>query len=351
MSSIGNTSNIAQLIMDTNSVRVNSRNFEELSRQLSSGRKHQSLSAYQSAVSRIINLEQIISQRQSYVRAIELARFNVDAYQNTIGEIDSIASDVYRLSDSPPPDGASTLDMAVWRRNLLNSISLQMTRLQATLNTSVGSKYLFSGDRFTSPAVKDLLTLQGFSHTDIDNPAIYQFTDPNNLPKGSVHFSGTETTRTATIRVRSDQVAELTTKYLGVKLDKVEAVDPNAQPSAILDGTAYAEVEDDDPVVWIETVGPSVIGENGRATFRIKRKGGDTSQAMTVSVGQQFGTGFTATDLAGPVTTTYTIPAGQTEVEFTVDLQDDNVIANDELFGLRIDPNALAPGSYQTTDS
>ena len=77
--SISNYSNVSQVLQDIELVKRNAQNFDVLGKQLSTGKRHESLRDYGTFVSKIINMQGVVSTRESYIRAIDLASFNVEA--------------------------------------------------------------------------------------------------------------------------------------------------------------------------------------------------------------------------------------------------------------------------------
>ncbi|NQY82415.1 MAG: hypothetical protein HRT36_05205 [Alphaproteobacteria bacterium] len=102
--SISNQSDVSQVIRNIELVKRSSNNFQILSQQLSTGKRYSSLRDYGLFVSKIINLQSVISTRESYVKTIDLVSFNVESYQETLNEIDGITRQVFKASGETPPN-------------------------------------------------------------------------------------------------------------------------------------------------------------------------------------------------------------------------------------------------------
>ena len=345
--SISSHSNISQVLQDIAMVNKNARNFDILSKQLSTGRRYESLRDYGTFVSKIINMQSVVSTRESYIRAIDLVSFNIEAYQETLGEIDNITRQAFKAAGEAPPDPKDQSGLVSWRNNVANTADLLLRQLEAVLNTNIGGKYVFSGNQYQSPALKDLTTLQTFAASDIVNPRIHQYQTLNNMPQGSIHFKPGELTKEVIIRVAGDVDPESNPEKFKLHLDQVVPVDPNQTASVITKPDALGTINDNDVTMSIENVGVHSLEEGGTYTFKVKRQGGDLSAPQTVQFENLLGVDVDASDFTAPLPTSYTFPAGETEHTFTVTTTNDATIENNEHFAIRVKPDA----SYAVDDN
>ena len=338
--SISNYSNVSQVLQDIELVKRNAQNFDVLGKQLSTGKRHESLRDYGTFVSKIINMQGVVSTRESYIRAIDLASFNVEAYQNTLEEIDALTRQAFKATGEAPPDTNDAIGLASWRNTVSTTADLLLRQLEAVLNTNIGGKYIFSGNQYQSPALKDLTTLQTFSAADVQNPQIQQYQTLNNMPQGAVFFDVGETSKTVTIKVAGDLEAESNPEQFKLHLNQVTPIDPNATASTIVEPDAVGTINDTDTTFSIENVGANSLAEGGTYTFVVKRSGGDLTGTPTVQFDSLFGVDVDASDFTTNPPASYTFAAGQTEHTFTVTTANDTAIENPEHFAVKIKPDA-----------
>ena len=355
--SISNYSNVSQVLQDIELVKRNAQNFDVLGKQLSTGKRHESLRDYGTFVSKIINMQGVVSTRESYIRAIDLASFNVEAYQDTLGEIDALTRQAFKATGEAPPDSSDTVGLASWRNTVSTTADLLLRQLEAVLNTNIGGKYIFSGNQYQSPALKDLTTLQTFSATDVQNPQIQQYQTLDNMPQGAVLFAAGETSKTVTIKVAGDREAESNPEQFKLHLNQVTPVDPNETASTIVEPDAIGTINDTDTTFSIENVGANSLAEGGTFSFVVKRSGGDATAAKTVNFDNLLGVDVDASDFAAtnaisvstdggtPVASNYplasvTFAANEMEKVITIQTANDTGIENPEHFAVKIRPDA-----------
>ena len=362
--SISSSSNVSQIMQDIDLVNKNARNFDILSKQLSTGRRHEALRDYGTFVSKIINMQGVVSTRESYIRAIDLVSFNVESYQETLGEIDALTRQVFKAAGEAPPNATDAVGLAGWRNTVSNTSDLLLRQLEAILNTNVGGKYLFSGNQYQRPALKDLTKLQTFAASDVRNPEIHQYQTLNNLPQGAVHFAAGQTTATVTVQIAGDRQAEANPEQFKLHLDQAVTVDANQTASSIVEPDALGTIEDNDTTISIKNVGVNSLAEGSTYTFEVNRQGGDLSAASTVYLDNLRGSDVDISDfgVAGdgvnavrvttfdangtPTTTTddyplasVSFPANSSRIQIEVVTSNDNTTENNEHFALKIRPD------------
>ena len=364
--SVNNESNISQILNDVDFVNKNAASFKKLSQQLSTGRRHAHLRDYGTLVSKLISLQSVISQHESYIRSIELVDFNIKAFQNSLEEIEQISRQAEKAASETAPNVDDPVVVARWRNDVSSTSRLLLEQLETVLNTQIAGKYIFAGNRFNAPAVKDLGDLPTLSAADARDPRYGQYQTENNLPAGAVHFAVGENSKTIQIRVSPDTDPDTFIENLKVKLDKVTPVGTTTA-STILEKETIVQTMDEDTHVSIENLGPRTVAEGHQVGFVIKRQGGNKGLNLPINLRRFLGQGMTAADITsiqresgGALTTLpFTgdvqrtiIPLGQDSIRIWVNVAAD-AVKNEgtESFSLQIDPSTQPVTNFFTDAS
>ncbi|NQY82414.1 MAG: hypothetical protein HRT36_05200 [Alphaproteobacteria bacterium] len=237
---------------------------------------------------------------------------------------------------------------------VLNTADLLLRQLEAVLNTNIGGKYLFSGNQYQSPALKDLTKLQTLSYTDVQNPKISQFQTSNSLPQGAVHFRVGETSKFITVKVTGDKTAESLPEQFKLHLSGVTLMDGTVTGSKIVEPDALGSIKDNDTTVSITNLGPKSLEEGDTYSFVVHRKGGDLTVPTTVNLSGLNGTNVVAGDfVSGYPPSVLTFAANETSKTITVRTNNDGTVEDTEHFAVRIDPSAtyIVDGNAQVVSA
>ena len=359
---------------DQHRIARQSRQFELLSHQLGTGKRYQHLYEYGTEVSRIIDLEAEIERRESYLRAIRLVEFNVEAYQDVLAELEELTGQARKLAREAPPTLTDESALKTWRTNMEVTSELLLLQLTEVLNTEIGGRYIFSGDNFDSPATIDLRELLTFSADDVANPNIDQQQTLHNLPHGAVRFEAADTPQTTiqvfqdgvlvdvevdqggevqtqqiTVHVSGDITPEQAAERFKLELGEVTPRDEDQVASTVIEDSSLVSVLDDDPVITIRNVGVTEVIEGGSLVFAVQRHGGQTptdaapisvdiDSALPLPAGYSLSTTTVTFNTANPDEVLVTL---QPEASFDAALFDDERIslqlANPS--GARLDPS------------
>ncbi|WP_146537518.1 Calx-beta domain-containing protein [Rubripirellula reticaptiva] len=165
----------------------------------------------------------------------------------------------------------------------------------------------------------------------------------NAFPSGTVTFGPGETTKTITVAVQGDNIAEVNESFT-VTLSNAQNADPNLDTLDIITTAQSAEIVNDD------TANVSVVDDNGAAnpgdvtvqepdtgdpnvlaTFTIALDK-PADQAITIDITTSDGTATTANNDYVTTTQTVTIAAGDLTTTFSVPVVGDNAVELDENF-------------------
>lgn len=123
---------------------------DNLSRQLSTGKKAQSLSEMGNFLSRSIDLRSRLARLSVYDDAISSTNMNIDARTNVIKSISEVSNQVETNSLSPSTTAESTN-----RTTIKTNVRRQFLQLVDYLNTELNGTYLFGGKQSGSAPVLD----------------------------------------------------------------------------------------------------------------------------------------------------------------------------------------------------
>jgi flagellar hook-associated protein 3 FlgL len=124
-----------------------------LTQQLNTGKKATSLDGYGSSASTILNLTDTVNETQSFIANSTQVNTVLTAYDTTLNEVSSDASQLNQaLSQVSPSNPSSITTLQALIKGLQADVG-------ATLNTQVGDRFLYSGTRFNTQPVVDLTQL------------------------------------------------------------------------------------------------------------------------------------------------------------------------------------------------
>jgi len=212
-----------------------------LATQLSSQKKFQNLTDYAPRDARnLVNLQSVAAQRATFKNIINTVNNTLSVYDSTLTDLESLASQAQSLAtNNPTYDADIALNLSVQANNLLKSAMVD-------LNQQLNGRYLYSGSRYTLPAVQDLSALPASSLsstiiTDQQTVTSYDYyyqTLTADTGASTIEVSGNEsgeqTIRTATITLggtdyvytipNTHTTAAQTASYLATQLSTIPGV-------------------------------------------------------------------------------------------------------------------------------
>jgi flagellar hook-associated protein 3 FlgL len=147
VSSIGNFLNTVSLMRNTQAALT------EIEQENATGNKSTSLEGYGNAASTIVNLQGSVQQTQSWIDNSSQITNYLTGYNSALGQLSTDATSLQNaLSqlDTPKADTAQAL------QTLIKGLEADVG---ATLNTQVGDRYIFAGNRYTTAPTVDLTSL------------------------------------------------------------------------------------------------------------------------------------------------------------------------------------------------
>ena len=144
-----------QLLL-TNNLLAQQKNLSKLNEQLGSGVQNNDLTDYTPAVAfNLVNFQNTVTQRQSYIDAMKNASTRLSAYDTTLGNMENIATTAQNLAQSNQSLDPSTVSQ------LHAQAQSYLKQLTDDLNQQIGGRYIYSGSRYSTAPVVDLTTLSG----------------------------------------------------------------------------------------------------------------------------------------------------------------------------------------------
>jgi len=146
-------SSLSSFLQNITLVQNSQNQIANLTYQVDTGLKSQTLSGYGTQANQLLNLQSGQTTEQNYVSNNTQTATFLTAYDSTMSQINSDATklsaslDAFTVTD---PDAVS---------NLKALVSGLQTDVAATLNTQVGGRYLYGGTRYTTAPVGDLSSL------------------------------------------------------------------------------------------------------------------------------------------------------------------------------------------------
>ncbi|MDD3029917.1 MAG: flagellin [Alphaproteobacteria bacterium] len=169
----------------TSSLQSSQTKLSSLTEQLASGLKSADLTDYTPSECRtLINLQASLSERKTYVTIIDTSLTTLSLYDTTLSSLEEVTSQAQTLASN---NQTYTTDTA---ENVLNQAELYLRTVRSDLNQSVNGRYLYSGSRYTTAPVADLISLPESTLTS----TIY--TDGSTLPAYDSGYTGVGSTST-----------------------------------------------------------------------------------------------------------------------------------------------------------
>jgi len=155
-----------------------------LSEQLSTGQKSQSLSGYGESGRQLLDLNSSIAAANAYVSSADTVSTFLNGYNTTLTQLVSDANQLSQglssLSDAT--NGTAAASFA----SLVNGLQ---TDVSVTLNTPAGNRYLYSGTRYSTPPVQSIGSLPPLTSpapfTAVTAPALPDYDTDAGTPGGN----------------------------------------------------------------------------------------------------------------------------------------------------------------------
>ncbi len=151
------TSTVSALLTNIERIKLNQTNFDLHSARVATGKKFQELRDYRADAYRIVSFRQEKLERESYIESANLAQTQTSSYTavltdlaKTASSLISTATNVLTSQEDPPPNLQGTIS-----EHLLVSV-------EAVLNSRIGDRYIFGGENYKNPPVRDLATLANY---------------------------------------------------------------------------------------------------------------------------------------------------------------------------------------------
>ena len=143
-------------------------NLNTLNQQLATGQNANDLTDYTPIqANEILNFQNAITQNQSYQSSIQNVQARLSVYNTTMGDMGSIASQAATLASQNQALNPATID------NLQSQAQSYLQQVNQDLNEQVNGRYIYSGLRYNTQPVTDLLSLGGAPTTStVSNPAL-----------------------------------------------------------------------------------------------------------------------------------------------------------------------------------
>jgi flagellar hook-associated protein 3 FlgL len=156
----------------------------KLAQQNSTGTQSTSLAGYGTQASTILNLNSSIAETKSWLSNSTQVNTYLSAYNSALSELSSDATQLQTaLASFGSGGGTSSSDLAT----LINGLQADVT---ATLNTQVGDRYIFAGNRYTTAPTVALSSL-AVPTTPTAISLASNSTTPPTIPEYDVAYAGT----------------------------------------------------------------------------------------------------------------------------------------------------------------
>ncbi len=146
MTGIATLPSYMRLLRDTNGVRELQ---NDLNRQLTTGKKSETLSGLGLDASRSVDLRDQQARIGAYQKNIDLAQTRTEVMDTTLRRIGTLVTGV--MADVTRLDGTTFQDPSVVKQNARNALN----QIQGLLNTRVEGRYLFAGSDLDNAPIKD----------------------------------------------------------------------------------------------------------------------------------------------------------------------------------------------------
>ncbi|MDX2028479.1 MAG: flagellin [Alphaproteobacteria bacterium] len=149
-------SNLGLQLLTTSNLVSQQSNLATLAQQLATGKKHTNLTDYDPTAARnLMDFQNVISQRRSYIDAMKTVNVRLDIYDQTMNDMEDIAAQASSLAASNQNLDANKVVQ------LKAQIQAYLKQLTDDFNQQVSGRYVYSGSRYSTPPVADLTTLTG----------------------------------------------------------------------------------------------------------------------------------------------------------------------------------------------
>jgi flagellar hook-associated protein 3 FlgL len=146
-------------------------NLNTLNQQLATGQQHTDLTDYSPVdASNLLSFQNNINQRQGYLSSIQAVQTRLSMYDTTMTNMENIAQQAETLAaQNQNLDPTKLANLQATAQNYLSQV-------QDDLNQKVGSRYVYSGIRYSTIPVTDLaalsLTTNPPTTTSVSNPTL-----------------------------------------------------------------------------------------------------------------------------------------------------------------------------------
>ena len=151
MTTISNLGTIQTL---TTNLQAEQTTMSTLSNQLASNQQYSNLTQYDPTdAHNILDFQNAITQRQSYVSSIQNVQDRLSLYDSTMTDMESLASQANDLATQNSSYNASTA------AGIKSQVTDYLQQLGDDLNQQIGGRYVYAGTRYTTPPVTNLTSL------------------------------------------------------------------------------------------------------------------------------------------------------------------------------------------------
>jgi flagellar hook-associated protein 3 FlgL len=126
---------------------------EQLTEQLSTNTQSTSLSGYGAEAPKILSLNSLISTSQTFIDNSAYVSTYLSAYDTSLGQLSADGNQLLQSIQGFSPTDKATSD------TLSSTAKALAVDIGSVLNSTVGSRYLFSGTRYSTAPVTDLTTV------------------------------------------------------------------------------------------------------------------------------------------------------------------------------------------------
>ena len=155
-------SNIGFLTSTLRYLDNNQRLFELADYRLATSTKYSRIQDYGRMANRVLDLQLIVGQYDSYQESIKHTQINLEAYNSSLTALSEVASQITRWSNDVPGDISDT----IWSQNTSAFVKGALLNIQEELNTEIAGRYIYGGSNVNTPPVKTLLDLALFGAGD-----------------------------------------------------------------------------------------------------------------------------------------------------------------------------------------
>jgi flagellar hook-associated protein 3 FlgL len=148
ISNISKTSSLLSILQSNQS------QLDDLTQQLSSGQKSQTLTGYAQQGRQFLDLHSSLTAANAYVSSAGTVSTFLSGYDTSLSDLSNVANQLQQGLQNLTSDLTGTMPPSFGA--LVNGLEVETS---ATLNTQVGSRYIFAGTRYGTVPVQDISTL------------------------------------------------------------------------------------------------------------------------------------------------------------------------------------------------